>query len=517
MLATDFFERGVARYADNILVADETVSVTYRQMSEVADSAARALIASGVSPGDRIAILSPNHPMVLACQYATIKAGGVCVPANYRNLPADTVKQFKSLEVNWLFFHSSLADHVAGIRDQIPGVHGMVCIDQTTDLAPCLSDWLRDAPRGVVFPERTMDDPAVILTTSGTTGQPKGAVHSHRSWETMVASFYAMTHFDEPPRHLVVAPLTHAAGVYHWTLLGLGGTNILAPSADPETILQMIEKHRISVLFLPPTAIYMLLAHPNLGKYDYSSLRYFLYGAAPMSVDKLKEAFAAFGPVMVQCYGQSECLMMGTILTREDHAKILSDPDLHHRIAAAGREGPFCRVEIMNDEGVLLPQGERGEIVMSSQFVMSGYYNNPEATAETRAGIWHRTGDIGYKDKDGYVYLLDRKKDMIISGGFNVYPGEIEQAVLGHPCVRDCAVVGVPHEKWGEAVLAAVELKPGQPFDKEGFLAFCKQRLGSVKAPKLVEVWDSLPRSTVGKTLRREVRARYWEGRDRAI
>lgn len=517
MLAIDFFERGVARYPNNVLITDESITITYRQMSGIADSAARALIANGTLPGDRIAILSPNHPMVLACQYATIKAGAVSVPANYRNLPADSVRQFNSLEVNWLFFHSSLADHVASIRDQIPSVRAMVCIDRATDFAPHLSDWLRDAPKELTFPARVSEDPAVILTTSGTTGQPKGAVHTHRSWEAMVASFSAMTHFDEPPRHLIAAPLTHAAGVYHWTVLALGGTNFLAPSADPETILRMIEKHRISVLFLPPTVIYMLLSHPNLRKYDYSSLRYFIYGAAPMSVDKLKEAVAAFGPVMLQCYGQSECLMMGAILTREEHTEILNDPELRHRIAAAGREGPFCRVEIMNDDGMLLPPGERGEIVMSSQLVMSGYYNNPEATAETRAGIWHCTGDLGYKDDDGYVYLVDRKRDMIISGGFNVYPGEVEQAALGYPAVRDCSVVGVPHEKWGEAVLAAVELKPGQPFDKEAFLAFCKERLGSIKTPKFVEIWDTLPRSTVGKTLRREVRARYWKGRDRTI
>ena len=517
MLAIDFFDRGVARHPDNILVADENVSVTYRQMSGIANSAGRRLVAAGIKPGDRIAILSPNHPMVLACQYATIKAGGVSVPANYRNLPADTIRQLNSLEVSWLFFHSSLADHVASIRDQVPGVRGMVCIDRATDFAPNFADWLSSAPREIAFPAMSSEDPAVILTTSGTTGQPKGAVHSHRSWEAMVASFYAMFHFDESPRHLVVVPLTHAAGVYHWTLLAQGGTNFLANSADPETILQMIEKHRISVLFLPPTVIYMLLSHPNLRKYDYSSLRYFLYGAAPMSIDKLEEAVAAFGPVMIQGYGQSECLMMGTILTREDHTEILSNPQLRHRISAAGREGPFCRVEIMNDEGVLLPAGERGEIVTNSQFVMTGYYKNPEATAESRSGIWHRTGDLGYKDADGFVYIVDRKKDMIISGGFNIYPAEIEQAALGYPSVRDCTVVGIPHEKWGEAVLAAVEVKPGESFDKDVFIAFCKDRLGSIKAPKFVEVWDSLPRSSVGKTLRREVRARYWEGRDRAI
>lgn len=517
MLAIDFFDRGVARYPHEVLVTDGERTISYAEMGEIADRAARTLVAEGALPGDRIAILSPNHPMVLACQYAIIKAGGVWVPSNYRNTPADTMQQFLALEVNWLFFHSSMAASVRAIRDDLPLVRGLVCIDADLDFAPSFDRWSNDAHRGVALPRMATDDPMAILTTSGTTGQPKGAVHSSRSWEAMTASFYAMLPFDQRPVHLVVAPLTHAAGVYHWTILGLGGTNILAPNADPETILQMIEKHRVSVLFLPPTVIYMLLAHPNLKKYDYSSLRYFIYGAAPMSVDKLKEAVEAFGPVMIQCYGQSECLMMGVILTREEHVEILRNPAVGHRIGAAGREAPFCRVEIMDDEGNLLPTGQRGEIVFSSQYVMQGYYRNAEATAETRCDGWHRTGDVGFKDADGYVYLVDRKRDMIISGGFNVYPGEIEQTVLGHPAVQDCAVVGIPHEKWGEAVLAAVELKPGQTIEEGEFFMFCKERLGSVKTPKFVEVWETLPRSTVGKTLRREVRAKYWEGQARAI
>lgn len=517
MLAIDFFERGVSRYPNEIIVSDEERAISYAEMGAIVGRAATRLVADGVAPSDRVAILSPNHPMVLACQYTIIKAGGVWVPCNYRNTPADTAQQLIALEVSWVFFHSSMVGHIAAIRDGLPLVRRYICIDAELDFAPSFESWSAQGGGDATLPRMGMEDPIAILTTSGTTGQPKGAVHSSISWEAMTASFYAMLPFDQRPVHLVVAPLTHAAGVYHWTILGLGGTNILCPSADPEIILQMIEKHRVSVLFLPPTIIYMLLSHPNLKKYDYSSLRYFIYGAAPMSVDKLKEAVDAFGPVMIQCYGQSECLMMGVILTREEHVEILRNPALGHRISAAGREAPLCRVEIMNDGGELLPIGERGEIVFASQYVMQGYYKNSQATEETRCGGWHRTGDVGYKDADGYVYLVDRKRDMIISGGFNVYPGEIEQTVLGHPAVQDCAVVGIPHEKWGEAVLAAVELKPGQTIEESEFFMFCKERLGSVKTPKYVEIWETLPRSTVGKTLRREVRAKYWEGQARAI
>jgi acyl-CoA synthetase (AMP-forming)/AMP-acid ligase II len=518
MLGFEYFERGVARFPNRTIVATDDDAITYAEMSLLVSKLANALVGSGIQPGDRVAILAPNHPMVLTCQYGIVKAGAVWVPSNYRNVPADTARQLNALEVNWLFFHSSLMGHVAAIRQQIPGVRGYVCIDQgASPFAPGLESWVNDYPQGHPMPARQMDDPMAILTTSGTTGTPKGAVHSHRSFEGMIASYYATLRFDEPPVHLVVAPLTHAAGVFHWSLLALGGTHVLAPSADPEVVLQAIERHRVSVLFLPPTVIYMLLSSPGLHKYDYSSLRYFIYGAAPMSVEKLKEAVKAFGPVMTQNFGQSECLQMATILTPQDHAEILSDPAVGHRIAAAGREAPFSRVEIMGEDGALLPIGERGEIVVRASYVMSGYYKNPEGTAEVTRSGWHCTGDVGYKDKDGFVYLVDRKRDMIISGGFNVYPGEVEQVALSHPAVQDCIVVGIPHEKWGEAVFAAVEVKAGQSFDADEFITFCKERIGSVKAPKSVEVWKTLPRSTVGKTLRREVRARLWTGRERVI
>jgi acyl-CoA synthetase (AMP-forming)/AMP-acid ligase II len=323
--------------------------------------------------------------------------------------------------------------------------------------------------------------------------------------------------FEGPPVHLVVAPLTHAAGVTHWAFLSRGVTNVLAPSADARIVLEAIERHRASFLFLPPTVIYMLLAHPDLRRFDYSSLRYFIYGAAPMSVAKLKEAVAAFGLVMAQVYGQTEALMMMTFLSPEDHREILENPALSHRIASAGREGPFARVEIVGDDGRVLPAGERGEVVMQSELILKHYYRNPQATAEVSIDGWHHSADVGYKDEDGFVYIVDRKRDMIISGGFNLFPNEIEQVATAHPAVRDCVIVGVPDEKWGESVLAAVEVKPGAEFDGEDFIQFCKSRLGSLKAPKRVEVWEALPRSTVGKTLRRVVRDKYWEGRDRKI
>jgi acyl-CoA synthetase (AMP-forming)/AMP-acid ligase II len=281
--------------------------------------------------------------------------------------------------------------------------------------------------------------------------------------------------------------------------------------------MEAIQKFGITTLFLPPTLIYMMLAHPKVREFDFSSLRSMLYGGAPMSAQKLREAMMIFGAIMYQIYGQSEALMICTMMTAADHQYALENKQYEGRLWSAGREGPFARVEIMDESGNILSPEQPGEVVVRSDLVMECYYRNPEATAEVSAHGWHHTGDVGRKDQDGFLYIMDRKKDMIISGGFNIFPTEVERALLTHPSIQDCAVVGVPDEKWGEAVLAAVELKQGASASTEEIIAYCKERLGSLKAPKKVEFVETLIRSTNGKVLRREVRAKYWKGRERNV
>jgi acyl-CoA synthetase (AMP-forming)/AMP-acid ligase II len=321
----------------------------------------------------------------------------------------------------------------------------------------------------------------------------------------------------KPPVHLCAAPMTHAAGVVALSLMGYGATNVVMNGVQLPELMANIETYGVTNLFLPPTAIYVMLAHPEVRNFDYSSLDYFVYAAAPMSVDKLREAIEVFGPVMAQSYGQAEAPMICTYLPPEAHVEAIAG-NKAHRLASCGQPALLTPVEIMDDDGAVVPVGERGEIVVRGALVMKGYYKNAEATAEvTTADGWHRTGDIGLKDADGFVYIVDRKKDMIISGGFNIYPSEIEQVIWSHPAVQDCAVIGVPDDKWGEAVKAIVELKPGARADADEIVALCKRELGSVKAPKSVEFWDELPRSAVGKVRKKDMRDKYWAGRDRAI
>lgn len=517
MLAIDLLDKGVNLDPEREFVRDDLGRLTYREMASLTRKVAAALIAAGIRPDAKVALFSPNFRHCFSAQYGIFRAGAVWVPISFRSNAEDARSILTRMNVEFLFFHSSLADITQQAIAEMPSLRGAVCLDQRTSLAPALEDWIAHQEDLTVSVQREPSDPAGMPTTSGTTGQPKGVVLSNRAFVTMAANMRLGLGDQRDAVHLVVTPLTHATGAYAISLLDLAATHVILPKAEPLAIMEAIERHRVTTLFLPPTLIYMMLAHPELRKFDYSSLRVLAYGAAPMSEQKLREAIAAFGPVLYQCYGQTEALMMCCVMTAAEHAQALATPGLGHRLLSAGKEGPLARVAIMDDSGRMLTDGERGEIVIRSDIVMTEYYHDAEATAAARAFGWHHTGDIGYRDADGFIYIVDRKKDMIISGGFNLFATEIEQAVMAHPAVRDCAVVGVPDAKWGEAVLAAVELKAGSSFDEVEMIKFCKERIGSLKAPKKIIVVETLPRSAVGKVLRREVRAPYWAGHKRAV
>jgi len=323
--------------------------------------------------------------------------------------------------------------------------------------------------------------------------------------ETMSAITLMSYPFEGRPVYLALAPLTHAAGVLCFPVLSLGGEVVVMRAPDVPAFLDLIGRHGVTHTFLPPTLIYMLLGHEAVATTDLSSLQCFWYGAAPMSTARLEEALRVIGP-MAQLFGQTEAPMMVSMLPPADHYNA-DGTVATQRLASAGRPAPLVTVGIMDpDSGELLAAGERGEIVVRGSLVMAGYYKNPEATEAASRHGWHHTGDVGYLDEDGYLFIVDRLKDMIITGGFNVYSAEVEQALMQHPAVRDCAVVGLPDDKWGERVTAVIE--PSAEVAPEELVAFVKARIGSVKAPKQVELWPELPRSRLGKVLKADVRTR---------
>ena len=407
---------------------------------------------------------------------------------------------------NWkLHGDRAFAPLVARITPDLPKVTTLVCLDGSAPGAIGFRQWLGDADAEPCQAELA-DDVAMMSGTGGTTGKPKGVVLTGHNIETMTALTLMSYPFDGRPVYLALAPLTHAAGVLCFPIMTLGGEIVIMPAPDLAEFLSLIGRHQVTHAFLPPTLIYLLLDHPGLAAADLTSLQCLWYGAAPMSPARLEQAIGAIGPVMGQLFGQTEAPMMISTLAPEDH--LHTDGTLaRERFASAGQPTPLVTVAIMDDQGKLLPAGQRGEIVVRGPLVMAGYYQDPAATAEASRHGWHHTGDIGYLDAGNYLYIVDRAKDMIITGGFNVYSAEVEQALLAHPAVLDCAVIGLPDDKWGERVTAIIQPHPGQDVTDQDIRAFVKARLGSVKTPKQVEVWTDLPRSKLGKILKNDVKS----------
>jgi acyl-CoA synthetase (AMP-forming)/AMP-acid ligase II len=511
----DFFDKGAAVAPDRAFLIDDAGRRTYREVQRSSHRIVNALRRDGITPGTRAAVYAPNATRAFECVIGLIRAGCVWVPVNVRNLVEDTVHVLKHCDTEVLFYSAGFSANVARILEQCPGIRRVICLEAPDGGHPGFDDWIAGMLEISEDVEAGRDDLATLFSSGGTTGKPKGVMMSHLAWETMVASSLALQPHPKPI-HLVAAPMTHAAGGSALAMMPMAATNIMLPGFDPVRVMESIEKYRVTHLFLPPTAIYKLLAHPDVRRYDYSSLRYFNYASAPMSPDKLKEALDVFGPVMMTAFGQTETGVNVCYFSPQDHAAVLASGD-HRRFLSCGRASPFFRVAIMDDEGRLLPAGERGEIVVRGNSVMKGYYKNLEETAKAQAHGWHHTSDVGYLDEEGWLFLMDRKRDMIVSGGFNLYPAEIEKVILGHPSVQDCAVIGVPDDLWGEAVKAVLEMKPGAAFDADALMVFCRQRLSGYKVPKSIEAWAELPRSPVGKLLKRVVREKFWQGRERSI
>jgi acyl-CoA synthetase (AMP-forming)/AMP-acid ligase II len=500
-----YLDKGASlgRDAPCLTLGDATLS--YGDVQDLSHSVARALRRSGVLPGDKVGILSANDPTAFSCVFGIARAGAVWCPINPRNGAAENRELLGLFDCTALIFQSSYAPLVQEIAGDLPALTVLVCLDSEVGDAPSFERWLAEAAKDPFEAPGPVGDVVALVGTGGTTGRPKGVMLTDRNIETMSAITLMSYPFEGRPVYLALAPLTHAAGVLCFPVMALGGRVVVMAKPDLGEFLVLAERHRVTHTFLPPTLIYMLLGHEGLDAADLSALQCFWYGAAPMSAARLEEAITRIGPVMAQLFGQSEAPMMVSTMAPRDHLN--ADGSVaRNRLSSAGRPAPLVTVAIMGEDGTMLPPGERGEIVVRSSLVMAGYYRDPEATAEVSARGWHHTGDIGYLDDQGFLFIVDRAKDMVITGGFNVYSAEVEQALMAHEAVRDCAVVGLPDEKWGERVTAVVQLQPGTTADADELTAFVKARIGGVKAPKQVEFWPDLPRSTVGKVLKTDVR-----------
>lgn len=504
MRLTDYLDKGAMLGPDAPCLTMGAVDLSYGDVQRISHRVARALARTGIEPGSKVAVLSSNDALAFACVFGISRAGAVWCPVNPRNEASENRFLLDAFDCSCLIFHSAYAPMVEQMRAQLPKVRLFVCLDAVQPFAPSWAQWAEGAGDDPVD-VAPVDDLAMIAGTGGTTGQPKGVMLSGRNLETMSALTLMGYPFDGPPTYLALAPLTHAAGVLCLPVMALGGRVVIMPKPDLGEFLALIERHRVTHTFLPPTLIYMLLQHEKLAATKLDSLQCFWSGAAPISAARLEEALSKIGPVMAQLFGQTEAPMMISMMAPREHFDA-NGAVARERLSSAGRPGPLVQVATMDSEGRLLPPGETGEIVVRSSLVMMGYYKDAKATEEAGRFGWHHTGDIGRLDVDGFLYIVDRAKDMIITGGFNVYSVEVEQALMQHPDVQDSAVIGLPDDKWGETVVAVLQLHAGRSVQPDEIIAFVKARIGSVKAPKRVEIWPDLPRSKVGKVMKKDIR-----------
>ncbi len=518
MALIDFFDRGLSLGDRKIAYVTNGESWSFRQSFEVTCRVAQALVSEGLAPETTCAVLAANDPLAWLSVLGVWRAGLAWIPLNPRSTAADHVQLLAGFDVEVLFYQKAFATAVETIRAQCPKLRLLVCLDGKGADDNVFEAWCGAFPPVPPGRRTSQEDLAAIMPTGGTTGMPKGVMLTHRSLCLSIANNIINTPYQpgEGIVNLAAAPMTHSAGFLTLSATARGGKVVIMTKPDPVSLLDIICGERVTEFFLPPTVIYRLLNIPGIEQRDFSALRYFMYGAAPMSIDKLKEALRIFGPVMLQGYGQTEAPGSIAFLRPGDHFKSGEVAD-DYRLSSCGLPSVLNATAILDDEGRPVPRGQNGEICVRGDIVMKGYYKQADKTVETIVDGWLHTGDLGHIDTEGFLHITDRKRDVIISGGFNVYPSEVEQVIWSHPAVLDCAVIGVPDENWGEAVKAVVELKQGAQVSGAELIALCKDKLASVKAPKSVDFVQTLPRSPVGKVLKKDIREPYWRSAGRSI
>ncbi|HEX3830190.1 MAG TPA: AMP-binding protein [Sporichthyaceae bacterium] len=513
-------ERAARAYGPRTAIIAGDRRITYTELMSEVRRTGRALLAAGLERGDRVAMLMPDRPEVLYAYYGALWAGLGVVPINARLGAEDQSYMISDSGARALIHDATYAERLSGIVTQLGtevlahrfSVDPDAVLDAGTPLE-LLTDKESGAPG---MPTVSPEDLFGIYYTGGTTGRPKGVVHTHRSFGSALFSELLELGLGEADVFAHCAPLTHASGGFVLPVWMRGGTNLVLGGFDPDRLLAAIATERVTATLLVPTMIYVLLDHPEQAFADTSSLRTVVYGAAPMGTDRLVEALHRFGPIFAQLYGQTEAPNQLTVLRKDDHAEALRTGDLTP-LSSCGRPVAIADVRLLDDDLNEVPLGSEGEICARGPHIMAGYWNRPEETAAALRDGWLCTGDVARSDERGFLYIVDRKKDMIISGGYNVYPKEVEAALFTHPAVRDACVIGVPDDKWGEAVKAVVVLDPAVRVDAATLIDWVKAAKGSVNSPKTVDFVDAIPLTAVGKHDKPALRKQYWGGRDRAV
>ncbi|MET0283486.1 MAG: AMP-binding protein [Polyangiales bacterium] len=479
-------------------------TITVGEMRDSASRYSQALQSLGVRTGSRVATLSTNRPEVLHIKNSIDLIAAVAVPMHPLSGLADHAHVVLDAQIEVLIFDADrFGERAAELAKQAPNLK-LIAIGSS----PVAKDIVELAngftPQVLVAPKLTGSTISRLSYSGGTTGKPKALPGTQRSALAAFQIMLAEWEWPKEPRVLSCAPLSHAGGAMILPTLIKQGTLMIQPGFDPVAVMQAIQEYKINCMMLVPTMIYALLDHPRFGEFDLSSLETVFYGASAIAPARLKEAIERIGPVFFQFYGQAEAPMTITVLRKAEH-----DVNDLKRLASCGRPVPWVRVELLDGQGKPVPNGEPGEICVQGPLVMDGYRDNPELTAEAMRGGWLHTGDVAVRDEDGFLRIVDRTKDMIVTGGFNVYPREIEDIIGEHPAVSQVAVIGVPHPKWGEAVKALVVTRSGARATGDELAALVATRKGSYQAPKIVEFIDAIPQTPLGKPDKKALRVKY--------
>ena len=514
MVTTQFLvANSLKKFRDKIFTKIDSKEYTYNDVLITSNRVANGIQSLGYGPGDRIGLAIPNSFDLVCCLYGILKAGTTFVGINMMLGENDIRFILNDASIKMLITDKAGEEKILKMKGQLPNLKTIICLGGTTTKDVIAWDeLLSKQPATDPLLTAKPEDDAFVVYTGGTTGTPKGVIHSQSSFYFAMISYSTTFNFVPTDNILLVTPLTHGAGL----IMLQGSINgirfIIEKKFDLFAVLDIIAREKVTAVALVPTIVYILLDILKQGKYDLSSLRILIYMTAPMSEARLGEAIDRFGPILIQTYGQTECPQIVTSLTQDDHIRAIKDK---HLLASCGRPCQMMSLRIVDEKGNDVPQGETGEIIVCAPGVMKGYLNQPELTKATIVDGWLHTGDMGMVDKEGYVYIVDRKKDMIISGGMNVFCGTVENVLSKHPKVKQVAVIGIPDDKWGEAVIAIVV--PDGDVTEEEILSFSKSKLNKYEQPKKIVFQQQMPLTAVAKIDKNALRAPYWQGKSRRV